>query len=76
MLKHLMIEDFEVVGKFQIPDGRLYIFKPILIPFFDLETLPYVIGMHTDGYYLFNLKQRSSQVLVKAGQRLEPFCCI
>ena len=68
LLDNLIIEDFEVVSKLQIPDGR-HIIEPKLIPFFDLETLPYVIGMYSYSYYLFNLKQRSSQVLVDAGHR-------
>ena len=48
----------------------------MLAPFFDPEKFPYVIAMDYNDYYMLNIKQRSSQVLVKAQHNFEPFCCI
>ena len=84
MLGDLIIDQFEVVGKVQMPDGVLII-EPILTPLFDPEKFPYVIAMgakwsfmNLDGsdYFMLNIKQKSSQVLVKAKHNNGPFCCI
>ena len=85
MLNDLIIDQFEVVGKVQMPDG-FSIKEPMLAPFFDPEKFPYVIAMGVKflekygkfeghDYFMLNIKQRSSQVLVKA-QHNRPFCCI
>ena len=67
-----------------MPDG-VRIREPILTPLFDPEKFPYVIAMGAKwndcyfvghDYFMLNIKQGTSQVLVKAQHENEPFCCI
>ena len=54
MLNDLIIDQFEVVGKVQMPDG-FSIKEPMLAPFFDPEKFPYVIaiGAKKNNYFGF-----------------------
>ena len=87
LLENLIIDSWQVVSAISNPDepkeysshnsGWLHAYK---VSFFDLEKFPYVIYVYgselglTNDYRLANLKDKSSQPLVKAHYCSDGFC--
>ena len=53
----LIVIDWEVTGKVENPDG-LSMYNPFIVPNFDLDTFPFVIGS-SYNISLINVKEKT-----------------
>ena len=60
-----IVIDYEVTGKIKNPDS-LFMWDPITVPQFDLDSFPFVILHGSDEINLINVKEKTIQVLVQA----------
>ena len=74
MLANLIIEQMTVVRKVKVPD-RFYMLSHTKVINFDMEKLPFVIiNDKVKGFYLFNIKTCTYQMLLKAKSTRQGFC--